>query len=125
MNSSNQSEEMKRHKFLGVAAATAALVGVEATPCAGQEPKAAADAQVNAAQLYKRHRTNRRGHDRDMPDLTQFDGMKAPGESRKHSAFGVSREGDSPDQGTRPGSGRFESRTRPSSVASSAASLPH
>ena len=124
MNSSNQSEEMKRREFLGVAAATAALVGVEATPCAGQEPKAAADAQVNAAQLYKRHAPNRRGHDRALPDLTQFDGMKA---QKAESCSCLRRITRRRFAGSRNSAWirSIRSRTRPSSVASSAASLPH
>jgi len=77
MNGPEHSEEMKRREFLGVAAAAAALGGLEATPASAQETKTGADAKVNAAQLYKRHAPNRRHHERPLPDLTQFDGMKA------------------------------------------------
>ena len=77
MNGPDRSEEMKRRDFLGVAAAATALGGLEATQAAGQEPKAAAGPKGSAAQLYQRHAPNRRQHDRPLPDLTQFDGMKA------------------------------------------------
>jgi agmatinase len=77
MNGHDHSDEMKRREFLGVAAAAAALGGLEATPASGQETKTGGDAKVNAAQLYKRHAPHRRQHDRPLPDLTQFDGMKA------------------------------------------------
>jgi agmatinase len=76
MNGPDPSGEMKRREFLGAAAAVAALGGLEATPASGQETKAGADPKVNAAQLYKRHAPQRRQHDRPLPDLTQFDGMK-------------------------------------------------
>jgi agmatinase len=67
---------MKRREFLGAAAAVTALGGLEATPASGQETKAAADPKVNAAQLYKRHAPQRRGHNRPLPDTSQLDGMK-------------------------------------------------
>ena len=77
MNRPDPSGEMKRREFLGAAAATAALGGLEVTPASGQEPKAAADAKGNAAQLYKRHAPNLREHNRALPDLSQYAGMKA------------------------------------------------
>jgi agmatinase len=77
MNGPDPSGEMKRREFLGAAAAAAALGGLEGTPASGQEPKAAADAKLNAAQLYKRHAPNRRQHDRPLPDLSQYAGMQA------------------------------------------------
>ena len=76
MSGSNPSGEMKRREFLGAAAAAAALGGLEATPASGQETKAGADPKVNAAQLYTRHAPNLREHNRALPDLSQYDGMK-------------------------------------------------
>ena len=76
MNGPDPSGEMKRREFLGAAAAAAALGGLEGTPASGQETKAGADTKGNAAQLYKRHAPNRRQHDRPLPDLSQYDGMK-------------------------------------------------
>jgi agmatinase len=76
MNGPDPSGEMKRREFLGAAAAAAALGGLEATPVQAQETKPAADAKLNAAQLYKRHAPNRREHARPLADLSQYAGMQ-------------------------------------------------
>jgi agmatinase len=79
MNRPDPAGEMKRREFLGATAAAAALGGVElgAAPAAGQEPGGGPDAKAGAAQLYKRHAPKLRGHDRALPDLGDFAGMKA------------------------------------------------
>jgi agmatinase len=71
---------MKRREFLGAAAGAAALGGLAAQEVAGQPPAATAGTAANpgdAGQLYKRHAPDLRGHDHDLPDLSQFAGMKA------------------------------------------------
>ena len=71
---------IKRRDFLGAAAGATALGGLAADEAAGQQPNTttgAASAPGDAGQLYKRHAPKLRQHDRPLPDLTQFDGMKA------------------------------------------------
>ena len=80
MNKKNPTDEMKRRDFLGAAAGAAALGAVAADDAAGQQPNTkagAASAPGDAGQLYKRHAPKLRGHNRPLPDLSDFSGMKA------------------------------------------------
>src|SRR5262245_48139797 len=79
-----QSDGMKRLEFLGAAAAAAPggfarTKAPEPQPGADPAPPAKGDANPAkgaAEQLYNRHAPKRRKHDRELPDLSNLDGMK-------------------------------------------------
>jgi agmatinase len=82
MSAPDRAEEMPRREFLGVAAGAAAALGsgVEVAQAGGAAAAGSSTASTNqgtAASFYGRHAPKLRGHDRKLPDLSQFDGMKA------------------------------------------------
>ncbi len=77
MSDKKQPEEMQRREFLAAAAGAAALGASEVPSAPAEQPKTEEPpAKGSASQLYKRHAPKRREHNRALPDLSGYEGMK-------------------------------------------------